>query len=204
MRAHRSIWLTLAVVAFVLGGSWLLGRGPRLSGAPLANVPAGASGMLRIEPAALRASALWQQGVVAQGGDRGLRELQARCGFDPLSSVEDLILFATGGQAHQLQHVGVIARGRFDLARLGACMRSALEDSGGELERTELLGVPAMQGGGGNSRAAFIGDQAVIWGHERVVSRVIRTTRGELESADSDALLHALYAELAPGQPIVA
>ncbi len=165
----------------------------------LGNAPAGSVAVARVDPAALLASPLWRTLVTERGGDRGLRRLRARCGFDPSTQLDELMVFVLGSEPRSLDHLVFAARGDFDHESLGECMREVVESEGGGLRRTEVEGVPAVAGRRGASRIAFLGGGGAIFGVEPAVAEVIRTVRGE-RSVLVDQQFVTLWESVAPGR----
>jgi len=201
-RTRLLVGLGLVCVAGVTA-ALLYPRPPQLHPDVLANVPAGAHAVARVDLGAVLDSRLWERVVVARGGDRGLRRIREHCGFDPAQQGEELVAFVTGDDADSLDHVTLLARGPFEHERLAECMRSVVDEEGASLRRTEIDGVPAVAGGRGDSRVAFLGRRGIVFGSEPAVREVIRTVRGEAPSMQDDEVFASLWERLARGREVV-
>lgn len=201
--SKRRLVGVLLLVGAVLAACWfVLGRELRLPSAPLANAPRDVSAVARVNVGAVVDSPLWQRFVVARGGARGLERITSTCGFNPLEQLEDVVVFITGTEA-SLDHVGFVGRGGFDREALAACVSEVVQEGGGTIERQDIEGVPAVRGGRGDTRAAFIGTRGVAWGTEETVRGVIRTVRGDEPSAAEHPVLARLWERVAPGRDAV-
>ncbi len=170
---------------------------------PLQNAPSGTSALLSVDVAAVWNSALWRTFVTERGGDARFRALQERCGIDPTEQVERLVAFVGGDTPRNLDAVTVIAQGPFDHDRLGECMRDVVEEGGGTLREVELDGVPAVAGGRGDSRIAFLGTTGAVFGQEPAVRRVIATLQGERSDLRTEQpALAALWDHVAEGSEV--
>jgi hypothetical protein len=139
--------------------------------------------------------------VVARGGDRGVERIAALCGGDPLSTLSKVTAFVSGDAPGELERVGLIARGSFDPAIVGNCVREVVEADGGELHETEIAGVPAVRGRG-SSRAAFIGRDGIAGGDEETVRAIVAAVRGDVRSAARDPVLSSLYQSVGMGRDV--
>ena len=165
---------------------------------PLDAAPEGTAALLRVDVGAVLGSSLWQTFVTERGGDRALRRMQERCEVDPAAQVERLEAFVGGDTPDSLDAITVMARGPFEHERLGDCMKDVVEEGGGSLRRVELDGVPAVAGGRGDSRIAFLGADGAVFGREEAVRRVIATARGQRPSArETEPLLSELWQRVA-------
>lgn len=191
---------TLMIVGAL--GAYFWFRGATLDADPLQNVPATASAVLHLDVPAVRGSAFWRRLVVEPGYGGGLDRVAERCGFDPLSGVATLTGFAEGEERWSLDHVGFIARGEFKQERLGECVRSVVGEEGGTVVRVDMEGVPAVAGEG-DSRAAFLGSDGVVLGHEDTVTRVIGAVRDEHPAVGSDAVVRSLFERVGRGREVV-
>lgn len=191
-----------ALLVVGAAGAYFWFRGATLDLDPLNNVPATASAVLHLDVPAVRSSALWRRLVIEPGYGGGLERVAERCGFDPLSGVANLTAFAEGEERWSLDHVGFIARGEFDHERLGECVRSVVGEEGGHVVRVDMEGVPAIAGEG-DSRAAFLGSDGIVLGHEDTVTRVLHAVRDEDPSVGSDAVLRSLFERVGRGREIV-
>ncbi|MFK7999146.1 MAG: hypothetical protein AB8H86_06095 [Polyangiales bacterium] len=187
-RRVRVAVLALCVCAAVAGSWWWKSR-VTLHDSPLANVPASAMGLVHVRWPELRASRLWQDVVVARGGDGALRALEEECGFDWSADLLTVTAFAhrsaQGGEMLP-EHVAFILTGPLQLERMMACA----PPSAGELEPRDIDGVRAFAAGEYN--AALLDDGALLVGHVDALRAVIRTLRSEEQSmADVPALRSA-------------
>lgn len=174
-----------------------------VTGHPLANVPRGASAVLYVDVAAVRGSSLWERWVIDGGRDRGLRRLREECGLDPLASVSDLTAFVIGTEGRSLDHVGFLARGELEHEALVRCMAKVVGGAGGEVEQLEIDGVPAVAGGRGRSRIAFLGRSGLAWGSHETVERIIKTVRGALRASEDDPSIADPFQEAAGADVVV-
>lgn len=156
---------------------------------PLANVPASAMGLVHVRWPELRASRLWQDVVVARGGDRALRALEEDCGFDWSADLVSVTAFAHTSPARGemlAEHVAFILTGPLQLERMVAC---ASPDEG-ELEQSDIDGVRAFRAG--QYSAAVLDDGALLVGHVDALRAVIQTVQGQERSlADLPSLRSA-------------
>lgn len=199
--------IVLLVTVLVVGvGSWLLvGRaGPSLPEAPLALVPRETTAVARVNLPALRASLLWQRLLDAGDGGRGLERIVERCGFDPLDQIRHVIVFVTGEGTRSLDRVGLVARGPLDRRALAKCVDDVVRADGGDLRRVDIDGVPAVASSRGDSRAAFLGSDAIIGGAEPIVRAVLRTARGDAPSAIGDPVIARLWSMVERRRDVVA
>ncbi|NOY93899.1 MAG: hypothetical protein GXP55_22175 [Deltaproteobacteria bacterium] len=194
MSRRKNTLLSLALIGAVVGLSYL-GRvrnpgpaAPRVPVGALEVVPVDATAILRVDVRRLRDSKIWRRLVHERGADRGLEQLRETCGFDPLKNAHDLVIFVRGDAEEPLAHVGFVLRGRFDAARLSNCVGRALNQQGAELRRTEVAGLPAIAGGRGDSRFAFVGDRALLGGSLETVRAIARVIASGAPSAASGDL----------------
>lgn len=190
MRNKKNVAISLAVVAAVIVAAYLGRVAPSAAVAvdPLTVVPRDATSIARIDLRHLLESKLWRKLVVDTGGDRGLRELRQNCGYDPLANAHDLVIFVLGDGDEPMAHVGFVLRGHFDMERLATCVGHALHEDGSRLRRTELAGLPAVAGERGDSRFAFVGQEAILGGSEATVVRIADTIAGRAPSAATGPL----------------
>lgn len=201
----RQLLVGLLVAAAIGAAAWAWrARGSGLPAAPLAVAPAASSAVAHVSVPALLRSSAWRRLAERQEALRGVRRIEAACGFDPLSQLTDLVVFATGDAPGDLDHVGFVARGDLEHERLAECVRRVVESDGGSVRRVEIDGVPAIAGGRGRSRAAFVGRDAVVGGHEDVVREVIAVGRGDRPGALGDAALARLWDRVSGGDVTVA
>jgi len=192
----RNALISLAAVAGVVAVAYAGRAHPSLSTQnALHMVPRATSAIARIDVGGLRGSKAWRVLVHERGGDSGLEELTRVCGFDPLEDAEDLLVFIVGDGDEPMAHVGFILRGHFDVPRLSECVGHALAEDGAELQQTEVEGLPAVAGGHGDSRFAFVGQEAIIGGSEATVASVARVIAGREPNASTGPLA-ASYASL--------
>lgn len=168
---------------------------------PLANVPASALAFVHIRWPELRASALWQDVVVARDGDRALRALEAECGFDwsaDLVSVSAFAHTAPQGDVMLPEHVAFILTGPLQLERMVDCISPA----SGELEARTLEGVQAFAAG--EYHAAVLDDGALLVGHVDALRAVIRTVQGTEQSLADLPALRSAFALVSPDRHLSA
>jgi hypothetical protein len=193
---RRNLAILLGIVVAVALVAWLVaGRATRLPDAPLGAVPEDATAILLLDVPAVLDSTLFERLVVARGGDRGMRDIERICGASPLDAVTRVVLFASGEGPNELEHVGVIARGRFDVDSLASCVERVVEEDGGTLRRVEVDGFPGVAARG-ESRAVFVGSDGIVAGDEPTVRRILRTVRGEGRAAATDPVLSSLHDDI--------
>ena len=186
--------LRVAAFTFLLCGSaafgWWWNSRVTLHDSPLANVPGSAMGLVHVRWPQLQSSRLWQDVVVARGGDRALRALEQDCGFDWSADLVTVTAFAhtSPAQGEMLaEHVAFILTGPLQLERMVACA----SPNEGELEQTEIDGVRAFSAGQYN--AAVLDDGALLVGHVDALRAVIRTIKGHEQSLADKPDLRAAF-----------
>ena len=188
-KKKRRTWPVLLLLAVGAGFAlYYFLRPPELHPETLANIPANASAVLRIDVPALRDGLLWRRLVVGRGADRGLRRLEDRCGFDPVDDIEAVTVFVSGDEPFALEHVAALIEGPIDHEGLGECLGDAAEETGARLRRTEVEGLPAVAGQRGDSRAVFVGRRGIVFGPEPTVVQTIQTVRDGGRSANDGPL----------------
>ena len=194
MKPARARQARVAAVALCLCASaavaWWWNSRVTLHGNPLANVPATAMGVVHVRWPELRSSPLWQNVVVARGGDQALRALEADCGFDWSADLLTVTAFAhTSSQRGEMlaEHVAFILTGPLQLERMVACT----PPTAGALEEREIEGVRAFAAGQYN--AAVLDDGALLVGHIEPLRSVIRTIKGEEPSLAERGPLRAAF-----------
>lgn len=202
--AGKRLWIAggLAAALAVAGGVWWAVQ-PRLREAPLENIPAGSSAVLQVRPAQVLGSALFDALVRKPGRDTSMKEVEKRCGTNPLLMFRHLSLFVAGDETGDLKEVGYLGEGSFDQEKLIHCVSRVVEADGGSVQRVTVLDMPAVAGGQGDSRALFYGRHAVIGGNEALLTRTIGAIRGEAPSLAADALLMDLWRRVSPKLDVV-
>ena len=193
----RRQWLILAAIVALSAG--VTAAAVRLGGAAtpvdaLHSAPRGVSLVAEFDLPVVRSASL-TRAWLGPGADVGAAEVAQRCGFDPLAGVRRVVVFVAGGPDAALERVGFVARGDLPREPLISCIDQVLADEGRSLRRLELEGVPAVAGGRGPSRAAFLG-RSVIGGDEPLVVSTLRVARGTEASAAEDASLARLWSRV--------
>lgn len=196
----RDLLIAFAVVAGVAIAAWAASRGrPVGPSEPLGYVPAEAAavGYLKVDPvtASPLVRALFPEGT-------GVERMKQLCGFNPTAGIRDMLVFVGGQNEEALGPFGLVARGTLERDRLGECLRKVVAEGGGSTRITRMEGVPAVASGGGSSRAAFIGDDAVTVGNAEVVRQVLRTARGKAPSAAAGGTLADLWERVGSGRDV--
>lgn len=200
---RRPPYTTIGLALLALGALalWLVyGRVRALPEAPLECVPSSAVAVASIRLNALQSAPAWKA-IVGDDADRGMRDAERICGFDPLSLVADATVFVTGDEDVGLEHVGFVARGaELQSEKLLGCLRSVVADDGGDVRDVRIEGTRAVASAHGGGRAAFVRSDGVAGGSESTVAAVIRTLRGDEPSAATDPVLSDLWAQVATGE----
>ncbi len=193
--------LVASIVAASFVGRWLHRR--PLPRDPLRRLPADTDALLVVDLPALRASSVWRRLVVERGGAEGLERLRQRCGFDPLTGMEQLTAWVGGSPERPLDGLAVQFWGQLPVERLVGCLRTAVEadPAAGALRRVEFRGRPALQSGSGRSSAVALGDRLVLVGATRQVDAALGVLDGEQASAR--ATFGKAWAELGSGAQLV-
>jgi hypothetical protein len=199
--------LVLALLAAcVLGLSgWLLLR-PRhsLPEDAFAALPADTYGVLELRVQRVLASQAWQRLVVDRGQARGIQRAIATCGFNPLVSVEQLVVLARPDQREPAPHVAFAARGRFKHEQLLDCARKLSGRDGLALTHEEIDGIPTVRSAQGSTRIAFLGQGGIVGGHGESVRAVIETLLDKRPSLAATTTLPRLYRELKADSDVIA
>ncbi len=191
--------------AVVAVGGWLLfARGPSLPRELSAVVPADTLGFVHVRVERLMASDAFQRLVLARGEAPGFALVEARCGFNPLTQVRELIAFASPPPEAGEPRYAFVARGQLRHAQLLDCMGKFGRGDSAAHEREEVEGVWTVRSKRGSTRAAFIGGDGLIGGEDQSVRAALRTWRGRARSVAGDPLLAALYRELDADSDITA
>jgi hypothetical protein len=200
MRASTRVGIGLGLLALGGLGVWFaLGWRRPLPPSPLAAVPERAVAVGSVRLRGLRAAPVWQA-LMGEGGDRGARDVERTCGFDPLALVDDATVFVTGNEDVGLEHVGFVARGaEVQSAKLLDCVKRVVAEDGGGVREVRIEGERALASARGSGRAAFVGRDGVAGGAESSVAGVIRVLRGDEPSAASDPVLKALWERVGGG-----
>ncbi len=196
----RRALLALGALGLAALGVWvvLTWRSP-LPASPLEAVPERSVAVASVRLRALRAAPAWRA-LVGEDGDRGMREAERICGFDPLSLVEDATLFVTGEEDVGLEHVGFVARGAaLQGTRFLDCVRRVVAEDRGGVREMRIEGERALASAHGSGRAAFVRSDGVAGGTELSVAAVIRTLRGDEPSAARDPQLRGLWERVGAG-----
>ncbi len=191
VRARRVGWgILLGAGLLLLGvaairGSWCV-HSPALDLPEDAwrRIPAEARFALRLDLPTLLGSEAWSRWVVARGGDRGLRRLRARCGFDPLEGVEEVVLWRGGAEGRLLDGLAVQLRGELPVERLAGCVRRALRDEGQtEVRPGRLSGHRALLSRSGRSGAVALGSSLLLLGSTVQLRAALGALQGRRHSA---------------------
>jgi len=202
--ARKRLLAAFGAVALVAAGLWWVSdREPRMPSDPLAAVPDGATAVGWLDVGAVRGSPLWSKLVTDRGGEKGIDRIESQCGFDPLDQLRDLVVFVNGESPRSLEHVGFVGRGELDRSALSDCVRKVVGKEGGSVERVDIDGVPAIAGGKGSSRAAFVARDGVAVGSEQTVRGVLGVVRDDAASMSTDATLRRLWKHVAGGREVV-
>ncbi len=201
----RHVLISLVALVAIGLGSWLLvGRRRPLPSAPLDTVPRDATAVLWVRVPALLHSTIWTRVVAAGDKGRGVRRIEAKCGFDPLEQLTQVTVFVDGDARSPLNHLGFVARGDLDHDALARCVGDVVTAEGGHVHRVEVEGEPAIASAMGDSRAVFLGSDAVAGGSAVTVRRIVRTFHGDAPGAAGAPVLSSVWARLVPGADLVA
>ena len=206
---RRRIVVGLALAVAVAGGvaAYLFLRGLEMPEAPLDAVPKGAYAVVYVDVPAVLDSSWYADYARPSAVGRAIAQLRARCGLDPLGGVSTLMLFTTSPTPERVTQVAAVATGDFDHAGIARCLEQRLAGSDHGVKRAEIDGMPAVIGFdvpgslGGSSNltaaaplaAAFVGRHGAAAGTVDTVRAVIRTVRGEAQSAATDPTLGPLF-----------
>ncbi len=205
----RSSWaLVSAALAALAALAWLL-FAPQvaLPRELLKAVPRDAQGFARVRVARVLSSDAYRRLVLARGGSQGLARVEARCGFNPLAQLDELVAFARPhGPASELEELGyaVVARGPLRHAQLLDCVGKYGRGGSSGLAREEIEGVQTVRSRHGRIRAALLGGDGLIVGDDESVRASLRTLRGRAPSIAADTRLAPLDRELAAASDLSA
>lgn len=203
-RVKRSSIVVIALaLVIVSAGAWYM-FWPRvtLPPAPLAVVPADAYGVAHLRVDRVLASDAWKRLIVERGQAKGIERVQAMCGFNPLSKLTELTIFARPAPSGGLPRLAFAARGDLQHEELIDCVKKFAGSDAASLQREDIEGIPTVQSAKGSSRAAFIGRDGVIGGDSESVIAAIHTVLQKAPSLSGDALVKGLYSELEQGSDI--
>lgn len=200
---RSSLALIVLAVLGVAAAAWVLFF-PRASLPPdlLAVVPGDAIGLMRVRVDRVVASDAYKRLVVERGGARGVQQVQARCGFNPLERVSELVVFARPSPGGGLPRFAFAARGELRHEELLDCVKKFTGSDESSLRYEEIEGIGTIQSKKGTSRAAFIGKDGVLGGDAESVRAAIHALRKLAPSAAQDALLSGLYRDVDQGSDI--
>lgn len=202
--SKRSVVIGAVVgVLFVAGAAALWFFTPRpIAARPLDRVPSDALAVLWVDAQPVIHSKLWKS-LDARGSSEGARLVESTCGFNPLDLLTDVTVFTGKEEIHALDHLAVVARGKFDQKRLGECVSKVVGANGAStLHKVQIEGVDALAGNG-KSRAAFVGSDGLVAGEEDVVRDAIRVLHAKRATASTNAVLTGLWKDVSTGRQVV-
>jgi hypothetical protein len=191
--SERAIHVGLLVGALALAG-WVFAshvRSPRsamstadssAASSPLALIPPGSAFVLSADIAQLRRAALGPILAARLGSSAG--DLGKLCGFDPLSSLDQLALSVPSAGAAAGQHdddFGVLATGHFSATEIMRCASASISKRGGDPVSTRLGAFSSVR-----DRKAADGEVAARDGGPLIVSGG-NYFRELLDAADGNA-----------------
>lgn len=206
-RPYRALAIFVVITGLVGLGvfGWRVLRGIQMPEAPLANAPRSASIIGYARVANVLQSSILRLILRREVLQDRVERIRERCGFDPASQLEDVIVFFEGNQIRNRESgLGIIGRGPFDHDKLSRCFREAFAEEGlGEMRRIEIDDVPAAAPANSDQRAAFLGKRGIAIGNEQTIRHVIHTVRDAQPSAAQDPVLARIWERTAGGRDIV-
>jgi hypothetical protein len=200
-RSSRVV-LALALAGIAAAG-WLL-FWPRASLPQnlLAVVPGDALGFVRIRVDRVLASDAYKRLIVERGGAAGVESVQARCGFNPLARISELVAFARAAPEGGVPRFAFAARAELRPEELLDCLKKFSGGDEAAIHFEEIEGIPTVRSKKGTSRAAFVGRDGVLGGDAEGVRAAIHTLLERAPSAAQDALLSGLYRDIDQGSDV--
>lgn len=194
--------LAIALLCVAAGLFFVLRPQRSLPLDPLAAVPADAYGVLRVKVDRVLASEAYKRLVVERGGAKGIERIKARCGFNPLEGIREVVVFARPSPQGSMPRFAFTARGDLKHEALVDCVRKVGSGDGSELAREDIEGIPAVRSRRGTSRAAFIGSDGVVGGDGESVVASINAMLGKAPNLAQDAVIKDLYTQFDQGTDI--
>ncbi|MGH7295457.1 MAG: hypothetical protein ACRELB_11015, partial [Polyangiaceae bacterium] len=152
MSQRRQYLLFFGLVLGVIAAAFVLGK-PRGTPSLLDAVPADAWLVVRVDAAALRASALAKP--VLGSGDRlpfpGLGSLPAQCGFDPVSRLKEVLV--TSPESGDRGEFAVAFTGDFTLQEMQSCAEKVIRARGGAPSTSSREGFTLVEDTGDEKHA---------------------------------------------------
>jgi hypothetical protein len=194
--------IALALVAVSAAAWYMLWPHVSLPADPLAAVPADAYGVAHLRVDRVLASDAWKRLVVERGQAKGIEQVQAKCGFNPLARLTELTVFARPAPGGGLPRLAFVARGNLQHEELLDCVKKFTGGDASALTREDIEGIPTVQSKKGSSRAAFIGRDGIVGGDADSVAAVIHSVLQKAPSLAGDAPTKQLYDDLVQGSDI--
>jgi hypothetical protein len=194
--------IALALVVVSAGAWYMFWPRVTLPADPLAAVPADAYGVAHFRVDRVLASDAWKRLVVERGQAKGIEHVQAVCGFNPLTRIKELTVFARPAPGGGMPRLAFTARGDLDHEELLDCVKKVGGGDAASLQREDIEGVPTVQSKKGSSRAAFLGRDGIVGGDAESVAAVIHAVLQKAPALSADAPVKELYTELEQGSDI--
>lgn len=194
----RNVAFLVGLAAVVGALAWGLARrtaGPRDA---LGMAPTRTTAVAELDVPGLRRSALFRD--LAGESDRGLREIERACGFDPLEQLRTAYVYLLREEGSppdaagaSLDEVAFVARGELDHEALARCIGDVVAEDGGGVHRTVIEGREALASDHGSSVAAFYGRDGVVAGADTIVAELLRIQDGASPAMRRDEDLQRLF-----------
>ncbi len=202
MKRSSKVVIVVVVVVLAAAAFWLFAPRKSLPENLMSAVPADAYAVARVRVDRVMASDAFKRLVVERGQAEGMQRVEKTCGFNPLSRLRELVVFARPSPEGGLPRLAFVARGDLQHEELIRCVEKVTGASRDKLRTEEIEGVITVASSKGNSRAAFVGRDGIVGGDSETVRAVIHVIVGKAEPVLSDPLLSGLFAEVEQGRDV--
>lgn len=195
----RSSLILLVLAVAVVGGAAafaLLGSSRTLPESLLSMVPRDTPALLHVRVNRVLKSKAFERLVVERGQAKGMQRIEEKCGFNPLSKVDELLVYMVERKAI-VPDAGLIARGGMDPRKLGECIKKATGTQDRKLNYREVDGFHEVCSSNGHTCINFAGRDGMFGGSAGNVAKMREVLAKKKPSAEDNAALLALYRTVA-------
>lgn len=173
---RRAIQVAIPTALATLALLWFLVEQGRTNETErvLGQLPSTAKAVVRVNVASIAEEPAWRSRLDALLGEDQWSDIEAECGIDPTTALDELVLWAGGPDDEPFQTLGLLIRGSsIDAEGFAQCYRQLVEARGSEVTRLPTARVPVLGSTDGRSALAEVDDHTVVTGSASTVAEFL-------------------------------